>query len=301
MDTRYLSYIIEIANEKNMRKAAEKLYVSQPSLSQYLAKLEQELGTPLFTRIKGELIPTKAGNMYVECAKKMVDMKNELYRNIAEVTNSGHINVATTSIWSLKMVSELIPILKKEFPEVSLELFEGNLMPTEKLLEEKSIDIAFVATTSVKKFEHCSEILGQEEILFAVPSTHPFCTEENQKKALTAAMLSEAFSGENFILPRKNSTVSNATSGFLKECNINTDAICSVNHMTTVTNMVASQVGVAFIPRTCMRPELPITYFSLSPGIYRLSAVIYRDDRPLSKPEKRLIEMAHNYPLFRGR
>lgn len=50
MDTKYLEYIITIADEKNMTKAAEKLYVSQSSLSYYLSKLEHELGTPLFIR-----------------------------------------------------------------------------------------------------------------------------------------------------------------------------------------------------------------------------------------------------------
>ena len=53
MDTRYLTYILTIAEEKNMTKAAKKLYVSQSSLSQYLTKLEQEIGTPLFFRTRG--------------------------------------------------------------------------------------------------------------------------------------------------------------------------------------------------------------------------------------------------------
>jgi len=297
LDTRYLSYIIEIANEKNMRKAAQKLYVSQPSLSQYLTKLEQELGTPLFTRAKGELIPTRAGKMYVDCARKMLDMKNELYQNIAELTNSGHINIATTSVWALKMVSEFVPRLKREFPEINLELFEGNLVPTEKLLEDHSIDIAFVATNSIQKFSGCSQFLGYEEILLAVPSRHPFTSHWN-KEEITARELSEAFQNESFILPRKESSVRRAIEPFLRECTINIDSVCVVNHMTTVSNMVAEQVGIAFIPQTCRRPKAPITYYSLSPKIFRMAAVLYRNDRPLTRAEKRLLEMAKEYPLF---
>ncbi|MGN0482264.1 MAG: LysR family transcriptional regulator [Lachnospiraceae bacterium] len=299
MDTRYLSYIIEIAHEKNMRKAAEKLYVSQPSLSQYLTKLEMELGTPLFIRAKGQLILTRAGKMYVDCAQKMIDMKKELYQDIAELTNSGHINIATTSIWALKMVSEFVPRLKKEFPEINLELFEGNLVPTEKLLEERSIDIAFVATNSIQKFSGCSEFLGYEEILLAVPSSHPFCSSHAEKKEITADELSAAFQNDSFILPRKESSVNRAIDPFLKECSIDMDGICIVNHMTTVSNMVANQVGIAFIPHTCIRPDAPIVYYSLSPKVFRLAAVLYRNDRPLTKAENRLIQMAKDYPLFR--
>lgn len=298
LDTRYLSYIIEIADEKNMRKAAEKLYVSQPSLSQYLAKLEQELGTPLFRRTKGQLLPTAAGKLYVDCARKILEMKNELYQNIADLTNTGHINIATSSVWALKMVSEFVSQIKKEFPETNMELFEGNLVPIEKLLEEKSIDIAFVAINSIKKYEGCSELLGYEEIYLAVPSSHPFCLSHPHGTPLTASQLSEAFHHDSFILPRKESSVYQATSSFLKECSINMDGICTVNHMTTVSNMVANQVGIAFIPSTCVQAHAPITYFSLSPEIFRLAAVIYRNDRPLTKAENRLIQLAKQYPLF---
>lgn len=295
MNTRYLSYIIEIANEKNMRKAAEKLYVSQPSLSQYLTKLEQELGTPLFHRAKGELLPTPVGQMYIDCAQQMLQMKDSLYHDIARLTNSSPINLATSSIWSLKMVSELIPQLKEEFPRISLELVEGNLKPIEELLTERRVDIAFVGINSVEKFKGCNEILGLEEILFAVPSTHPFCLEYPNKKQLTAAELSAVFANEKFILPRKDSTVSIALQDFMKNFNMNTDAVCSVNHMTTVSSMVANKAGVAFIPKTCIQPDAPIAYFCLSPDVYRLSAVLYRSDRPLTIPENRLLEMARDY------
>ena len=77
-------------------------------------------------------------------------MKKKLYCDIANLTNSGHINVATTASWALTMVSELVPILKKKYPETSIELLEGNLVPTEQLLAEKKIDLAFVAINSLQ-------------------------------------------------------------------------------------------------------------------------------------------------------
>lgn len=61
MDTRHLKYFITIAQKGNMTKAADELYVSQSSLSQYLAKLEQELGVPLFERTHSCLVLTPAG------------------------------------------------------------------------------------------------------------------------------------------------------------------------------------------------------------------------------------------------
>ena len=298
MDTRYISYIVEIADQKNMTKAAERLYVSQPSLSQYLSKLEQELGTPLFQRVKGELIPTPAGELYVACARKILDMKKELYCEIANLTNAGHINVATTSSWALSMISELIPVLKKKYPDTSIELLEGNLVPTEQLLSEKKVDIAFVAINSLKNIPGNGELLGTEEILFAVPQNHPAVKKLSSVTALSAETLSACFGGDHFILPRKDSTVNHAIQDFLALCHIDSEIVCTVNHMTTISNMVANQVGVSFIPSTCKQPHLPITYFSLQPKIFRLSAILYRDDRPLTNEEKYLMELARNYKLF---
>ena len=298
MDTRYISYIIAIADQKNMTKAAEQLYVSQPSLSQYLAKLEQELGTSLFHRVKGEMLPTPAGELYVDCARKMLAMKEELYRAIADLSNSGHINIATTASWALTMVSELIPILKKEYPETSIELLEGNLLPVKQLLSEKKVDIAFAAIHSLKNIPGKYEILGSEEILFAVPNAHPAVKELEGVSALTPELLSQHFKGEQFILPRKASTVNQAIQEFLSLCSIDSEIVCTVNHMATISNMIANQVAVSFVPSTCRQPDLPITYFSLEPKIYRLDAILYRDDRNLTTAETFLIKLAKDYRLF---
>ena len=78
MDVKYLNYILAIAKHKNMTIAAEELFVSQSSLSQYLSRLEQELGTPLFYRTKTELVPTPAGELYIDSAKKVVAIQKEL-------------------------------------------------------------------------------------------------------------------------------------------------------------------------------------------------------------------------------
>ena len=89
MDTKYLKYVLTIARKKNMTKAAEELYVSQSSLSQYLSRLEQEIGVPLFIRAKGELLLTPAGELYVEAARKVIQIQKDLYHNIKAISPLG--------------------------------------------------------------------------------------------------------------------------------------------------------------------------------------------------------------------
>ena len=106
MDVKYLNYILAIANRHNMTKAAEDLFVSQSSLSQYLSRLEQELGTPLFVRSKNELSLTPAGTLYVEAAQKVIEIQKELYRSIDALSQKGRIRTGVTSKWGLRMLSE---------------------------------------------------------------------------------------------------------------------------------------------------------------------------------------------------
>ena len=98
MDIKYLTYIIAIAEERNMTKAAEKLFVSQSSLSYYLSKLEQDVGTPLFLRAKNELLLTPAGQLYVEAAQNVVEIKKQLYKNISDLNHKAHIFLYTLGL-----------------------------------------------------------------------------------------------------------------------------------------------------------------------------------------------------------
>ena len=129
MDVKYLNYILAIAKKKNMTRAAEELYVSQSSLSQYLAKLEQEIGTPLFFRSKGELSLTPAGELYVKAAKQVIEIQKNLYREISGLDQRGHITVGVTSLFALKMLSEIIPEFKRQYPYVTIETVSYTHLP----------------------------------------------------------------------------------------------------------------------------------------------------------------------------
>lgn len=156
MNTRYLTYILTIAKRKNMTKAAEELYISQSSLSQYLSKLEKELGTALFFRTKWELIPTPAGELYIEACKKVLAIKEELYQQIKELDNGGNIAVGTTSQFGLKMIAEIVPLFKEKYPNFNITVSHGNLPLVKKMLMEETVDVAIIADT---EFLRLSKIL----------------------------------------------------------------------------------------------------------------------------------------------
>ena len=89
MDFKELEYVLVIAQEKNISKAAERLYVSQPALSRFLLKLEERLGTDLFVRKNRQYIPTCAGNLYLDMARKILETKQDFDMNLKQLLESG--------------------------------------------------------------------------------------------------------------------------------------------------------------------------------------------------------------------
>lgn len=98
MDTKQIEYILKIAEENNITKAAEKLFITQSALNQQLLKLEKELGTPLFHRSRTNWRLTEAGEIYIEGAKAALQIKNTTYNRIYDVVSArkGHLTIGLT-------------------------------------------------------------------------------------------------------------------------------------------------------------------------------------------------------------
>lgn len=88
MNTKPLKYIVVIAEEQNLTKAAKRLFISQSTLSLYLRKLEADLGLSLFERSKNRLVITPAGRLYAETARTLLELETELYKELQRSQNS---------------------------------------------------------------------------------------------------------------------------------------------------------------------------------------------------------------------
>ena len=91
MDVHALEYLLLIAETGSLSEAAEKAHLSQPAMTQCLAKLEREAGWPLFNRVNRKLVPTRAGQIYLKGAREMVQIKEETYQSIEQLRRQqGH-------------------------------------------------------------------------------------------------------------------------------------------------------------------------------------------------------------------
>lgn len=295
MDTKYLTYILAIAKKKNMTKAAEELFVSQSSLSQYLSKLETELGTPLFYRSKGSLSLTPAGELYVSAAEEVLHIKDSLYRSIQNIDNRGHVTIGVTSQFGLKMLTELIPPFKQAYPDVTIEISETNVPTLTKMLLDENIDCGIMALNGIDPFSpEQVDILRQEEVYLAIPKTHPYYS-KNPNEPMTIQDLADYFSEDNILLSKKGSTLRVLTDQVIESARIMLSTVCETNSIIATRSMVAMGIGIALIGESCSIDREHIAYYPMVPPLYRLNAFVRRKNWVMNNPERHLTEQILSY------
>lgn len=285
VDTRYLTYILTIAQRQNMTKAAEELYVSQSSLSQYLTKLENELGTPLFYRSRGRLSLTPAGELYVEAARRVIGIRDNLYRSIQSLEKRGHITIGVTSQFGLEMLTELIPPFKTCFPNVTVEITESNVPALTRLIKEENIDCAIMALNDTEEFDQEQvDVLRREEVYWAIPRSHPYCA-KNPGCPITLEELGENFHDDNILLAKKGSTLRRLADQVTEAAHLTLTTVCETNSIIANRSMVAMGIGVTLIASSCALDKEHVAYYSLIPPITRLNAFVRRKGWVMHEPE----------------
>lgn len=167
---RYLDYIYMIYKEKSFTKAAEKLYISQPSLSATVKKLEKELGYPIFERNGKEITPTYIGEKYIKAAEEILVIKKNLENEVDDLLKlrKGNIILGSTTFIVSGVLPDLLKDFSKRYPDIDVKILVEQSTILHEKLEKGLVDIAIDnATVHNPNYEHIP--LLKERILIGVP------------------------------------------------------------------------------------------------------------------------------------
>lgn len=300
MNTKHLMYFLEISKQRNMNKAAETLFVSQSSLSQFLSRLEQEKGTLLFHRQKGNMTLTPAGRIYQDYAEQILRLEEEMNRKIKAISSCPQIRVGVNSIWSNTLVTSITTEFHTRYPDTTIQLFDENHKQLKKYINEGSIDIAVISTDTLDHLTGYKKILRMEEIVFVVSNKNPVMKAHPELSTkLTFPKLIQYFRQESFILNKPNSSFRPLVNELLTAYDFHPKISCEVSNMNTVRNMVNNNTGVSFIPESSIDRSLDVTYFSVEPKLSRINGLICRDTLSFTEQEQYFINLIEQHPLFR--
>lgn len=163
-------YVYEVYKERSFTKAAQNLYISQPSLSARIKKIEEIIGEPLFDRSTTPLQLTEVGKVYIEAAEEItqIEQRVENYINDLASLKTGNLAVGASTLFAAYVVPSLITQFNQKFPDVHIQLIEGNTAELEEMLGSNALDFV-IDNYHYDSILYNKELYCEENILLAVP------------------------------------------------------------------------------------------------------------------------------------
>ena len=163
-------YVYEVYKERSFTKAAQNLYISQPSLSARIKKIEEIIGEPLFDRSTTPLQLTEVGKVYIEAAEEItqIEQRVENYINDLAGLKTGNLAVGASTLFAAYVVPSLTTQFNQKFPDVHIQLIEGNTAELEEMLGSNALDFV-IDNYHYDSILYNKELYCEENILLAVP------------------------------------------------------------------------------------------------------------------------------------
>lgn len=163
-------YVYEVYKERSFTKAVQNLYISQPSLSARIKKIEEIIGEPLFDRSTTPLQLTEVGKVYIEAAEEItqIEQRVENYINDLAGLKTGNLAVGASTLFAAYVVPSLITQFNQKFPDVHIQLIEGNTAELEEMLGSNALDFV-IDNYHYDSILYNKELYCEENILLAVP------------------------------------------------------------------------------------------------------------------------------------
>ncbi|WP_311408156.1 LysR family transcriptional regulator [Liquorilactobacillus uvarum] len=250
MNLRHLEFFRDLAHTQHMSKTAEKLGISQPSLSYAIDSLEKELGFPLFKKNGRNIKLTHLGKVYLQFVQKGLDeieRGNALLQRLLNV-NEGTVNLGFTYTPGQSLVPEIIKSFQKEKAncKISFNFIQGNTQQLLTALLEEKCDFVFSSFSNHVGNLNTTDILDfrplvQQEIVLAVPADHPLARCQNINIEDLAQYPLIYFSKQSGLRPLIDS--------LFKKNSLKPKILFEIEEDHTIIGFVRQGLGIALVPR----------------------------------------------------
>jgi DNA-binding transcriptional LysR family regulator len=254
MNLEQLRSFVEVARFGNFTRAAEELYLAQPSLSRQIAALEQDLGAELFHRARGGSTLTVAGESLLPLARRMLADAESVRRELAELAGleRGRVRLGATPTLCISLVAEVLSAFHAQHPAIELHLSEQG---SRRLLDELAsgeLDLALITTSepaTVERFT-VTPLLVEELVVVSSAALPPVTTSEAIGLAEVAGLPQIVFSSSY--------DLRSATDAAFRTAGLAPDVVLEGAEMDAVLRFVERGLGVAIVPAMVLidRPGL---------------------------------------------
>ena len=246
-----------IATEKNFTKAAELLYLSQPSLSKQIKILEKNLGVLLINRENNKISLTENGKVFLQYSERILALCEESCRALIDLKNGerGNLTVGASQTIGTYLMPRVLALFARNYPQIDLKVQVNSTRIISKNVVNREIDIAVVGGEIPVEFKKnlVVEPFVEDEFSLIVPKSHPFAT----KKLITKEDLYHL----NFITLNSNSTIRKFIDNILIQNEIEIrqlKIIMQLNSIEGIKTAVGLGLGAAFVSSSAIEKEIEL-------------------------------------------
>lgn len=286
MNLRDLKYLVAVAEYRNFRKAAEACFISQPTLSMQLKKLEEYLQIQLIERDNRNVLLTSAGNQIVEKAKLILDLEKQIKDSAKSFQNpfEGDVRIGAFPTLAPYYFPKIMPKINKAFPKLKVYLFEEKTEILIDKLEQGKIDFAFLATpVHSSKLNH--EVVFKEKFLVAVSEKNELVKKKFVKTSDIAT--------QNLLLLEDGHCLREQALEFCSLNLLTENASFRATSLETLRQMVASNMGITLVPEIAAIETNGIKYLPLDKSIKagREIGLYYRNSGNAGEVGRKIIQV----------
>lgn len=293
MNINQLKYLLTVAEEMSFSKAAQKLFISQPSLSQSIQLLEREYGVQFFTRKPLRL--TYAGEIFIDWAKKVLASEAQVEQRISDIAVNKDVKlvVGMSPYRSTYLLPPVISKFREEFPQCKLLMEEHPSDMLQAFLDDDKVDL-LIDIPNPDTYLYQSHIISEEKILLAVPASWDF--EINNDRLYPEISLLQ-LRDRPFIFLTKNQQIGKISRNLCMQCGLEPKVVLECHNIETAYSMILAGIGASFIPELFVQHYIKdnlknVKFFEIK-DFYpkREIAVIYSREKYLTKAAKRFVEI----------
>lgn len=246
MDLYQIRYFLTIAETGSFSRAAERLYLSQPSLSTGIKKLEHELGVTLFERGGRRTVLTPAGRSFMEKATIIMNQYQAALNELKGFDDQPTLRLGVLRTMRVAELADLVSTFQHHHPNVTIELYEGTLEHLREKLDHGDVDVALTvlsirpgADAPIRDDPQTTTVLFQQSLLLAVPQHHPLAQR-------TSVRLDE-LDGQPFI-DRVNCEFFQQECQILNAANVCPKVVYRASHEEWVISLIKAGLGISIMP-----------------------------------------------------
>ncbi|MEL1136095.1 LysR family transcriptional regulator [Desulfitobacterium sp. THU1] len=264
---RTLHYINEVNKEQSFSRAAQKLFLSQPSLSLTIIKFEREIGIQIFDRSTNPIQLTEAGKVYMEGIQQILAIENDLatYLDDYKELKTGSLTLGAPHMFSSYLLPALISQFSKSFPGVEIRLVETDFLTLQEMTLNGEIDL-LIESNQFDETLFQSYPLFQEHVLLAVPLSDPI-NEELKDCCLSMQDIRSdlhmrpdwpcislcSFHSHRFLMLKKGYDMHGRAMRLFRSSGFEPRVFMFLDQLMTVYNMVNQQLAVSFVTDTIVK------------------------------------------------